>query len=167
VTLLDSTVYDTVRAKKRRNRILAVVGLAVAIAIAVFLSWNLPAEHRVNEFFAAIQAHNLPKAYGIWNNDPNWEQHAERYATAGYSYGRFQNDWGADGDYGTITRHKIVHATSRYGNTTLVVVDVNGRKAAPLTLAVAKHTHAMTFPPFTLTPMPNGFGWTVWNINYP
>ena len=48
----------------------------------------------------------------------------------------------------------------------MVVVAINGRKDAALTLAVQKHTHILTFPPFALASVQNGFGWTVWQITY-
>ena len=50
------------------------------------------AEHKVNEFFAAVEAQDFPKAFGIWNNDADWQQHTQRYAAAGYPYGRFVID---------------------------------------------------------------------------
>jgi len=45
-------------------------------------------------------------------------------------------------------------------------VEINGRKTAPLALAITKSTHAMSFSPFDLTPMKNGFGWTYWQVSY-
>jgi hypothetical protein len=166
MTLMDAVVDNTTPDKKRRTFIIASLCVAGVIAITAFMTWNLSAEYRVNQLFAAIEKQDFPQAFGIWNNDPNWQQHAQQYAAGGYSYGRFVSDWGRDGDYGTIKSHKILHATSRYGNSTLLAVEVNGRKAAPLTLAVEKHAHAMTFSPFVLAPIPTGFGWTDWQISY-
>jgi hypothetical protein len=164
MTLLDAPTYDQTRAKKRRILLIGVLLFCTVVAGVVFLCWNLPAEHKVNEFFAAVEAQDFPRAFGIWNNDANWQQHAQQYA--GYSYGRFVNDWGRSSDYGAITSHKILHSTSHYGNSTLLAVDINGRKSALLTLAVQKSTHSMTFPPFALAPIENGFGWTIWQIQY-
>jgi hypothetical protein len=166
MTLLDARVDDTNPGKKRRTLIIALLSVAGAIAITAFLTWNLPAEKRVNQLFAAIEKQDFPRAFGIWNNDPNWQQHARQYAAAGYSYGRFVSDWGSVGEYGAIKSHKILHATSRHGNSTLLAVEVNGRKGALLTLAVQKHTHAMNFSPFALTPAETGLGWTDWQISY-
>ena len=100
-------------------------------------------KHKVNEFFAAVEAQDFPKAFGIWNNDADWQQHTQRYAAAGYPYGRFVIDWGKESDYGIITSHKILHSTSRYGSETLLGVEINGRKAALLTLAVEKDKSSM------------------------
>jgi hypothetical protein len=30
---------------------------------------------------------DFPQAFGIRNNDPSWQQHAQQYAAGGYSYG--------------------------------------------------------------------------------
>ena len=166
MTLMDAVVYDTIPEKKRRTRIFVLLCVSGIIAISVFLTWNMPAERRVNQLFAAIEKQDFPQAFGIWNNDPHWKQHAQQYAADGYSYGRFVSDWGEDSEYGAIKSHKIVHATSRYGNSTLLVIEVNGRKAALLTVAVEKHAHAMHFSPFALTPVETGFGWADWQISY-
>jgi hypothetical protein len=166
MTLLDALVYYQTRSNNRRILLGSFVFLCLVVAMAAFLAWNLPAEHRVDEFFAAVEGRDFPKAFGVWNNDPNWQEHPQRYANAGYAYGRFVNDWGRSSDYGVITSHKILYSTSRYGNSTLFAVEINGRKAAPLTLSVEKITRSMTFPPFALSPIENGFGWTVWQINY-
>jgi hypothetical protein len=47
-----------------------------------------------------------------------------------------------------------------------LAVEINGRKAALLTLAVEKGKFSMSFPPFALTPMKNGFGRITWLISY-
>ncbi|HTZ59649.1 MAG TPA: hypothetical protein VMB49_16190 [Acidobacteriaceae bacterium] len=166
MTLMDAAVNDSTPNKKRRAFILAILGVAGVLIMASFFMWNIPAERRVNHFFAAIEKHDFPQAFGIWNNDPNWQQHAQQYAASGYSYGRFVSDWDTDGEYGAIKSHKILHATSRYGNSTLLAVEVNGRKSPLLTLAVEKHAHAMTFSPFALTPAETGLGWTYWQLSY-
>jgi len=164
MTLLNAPVYDRTLAKRRRNLVIGII-LFCAIAYFVgFFCWNLPAEHRVNQFFAAVETQDFSKAFGIWNNDPDWQEHTQRYAKDGYPYGRFVVDWGRSGDYGRITSHKVLHSIS-YGNSTLLAVEINGRKEA-LALAVTKSTHAMNFSPFNLTPMKDFFGWTYWQVSY-
>ena len=37
---------------------------------------ELPSEHRVNRFLDAVQQRDYTKAFGIWNNDSDWQQHA-------------------------------------------------------------------------------------------
>jgi hypothetical protein len=166
MTLMDARVDDATPNNRRRAFIIALLCVAGVFAITVALAWNLPAEYRVNRFFTAVEKQDLPQAFGIWNNDPSWQQHAQQYATNGYPYGRFVNDWGTGSDYGIIKTHRILHATSRYGNSTLLAVEVNGRKGALLTLAVENQVHAMNFSPFALSPADTGFGWTYWQINY-
>jgi len=166
MTLLDALAYNRTRGKRRRNFLICGLLFCGVAGIVIFLCWNLPAEHRVNEFFAAVEANDFPKAFGIWNNDPDWQQHTQRYATVDYPYGRFVVDWGIASEYGRITNHKILHSTSGYGNNTLLAVEINGRETALLALAVRKSTRTMSFPPFNLTPMKNGFGWKYWQLSY-
>jgi hypothetical protein len=92
MTLLDAPTYDPVKARTRKNLLIA--GLVTCVVLAGFLwyFWDWPQEHRVNQFFAAIEAKDLPKAFGIWNHDPDWQQHPQQYAP--YPYGRFETDWG-------------------------------------------------------------------------
>ena len=164
MTLLDAPVYDRTLTKRRRNLVIGALLFCAAAGIVAVLCWNLPAEHRVNQFFSAVEAQDFSKAFGIWNNDPDWQEHSQRYAKDGYPYGRFVVDWGRSGEYGRITSHKILHSIS-YGNSTLLAVEINGRKAA-LPLAVTKRAHTMNFPPFNLTPMKDDFGLTYWQISY-
>jgi hypothetical protein len=165
MTLLDAPSYDQSRAKKRRNFLIGTLISCGLVAIVAFLCWNLPAEHRVNQFFIAIEGEDFSKAFGIWNNDPNWQEHTQRYAKAGYPYGRFIVDWGKSSDYGRITSYKVLYSTS-YGNNILLAVEINGHRTAPLALAVTKSTDTISFSPFGLTPMKNGFGWTYWQVSY-
>jgi hypothetical protein len=164
MTLLDAPAFDRTHAKNHRNLVIGALLFCGVVGMAVFLCRNLPAEHRVNQFFTAVEAQDFSKAFAIWNNDPDWQEHAQRYAKDGYPYGRFVVDWGKAGDYGRITSHKVLHSVS-YGNNTLLAVQINGRKAA-LALAVTKNTHTMSFPPFDLTQMKDDFGWTYWQVSY-
>jgi hypothetical protein len=160
MTLLDAPAYE--RTPSHHWRTLGAVVIVATGLLTVFLFRNLPAERRVNQFFAAVESRDFTRAYGIWNNDPAWQQHVQRYA--GYSYGRFVVDWGESSDYGRISSHRILHSTS-LGNTSLMAVEVNGHKT-PLILAVTKNTHTMNFPPFSLTPIKDDFGWTDWQVSY-
>jgi hypothetical protein len=164
MTLLDAPIYDRTLTTRRRNLVLGALLFFAVAGMVVCLCWNLPAEHRVNQFFAAVEAKDMSKAFAIWNNDPDWQEHAQRYAKEGYPFGRFVVDWGEAGDYGRITSHKVLHSTS-YGNNTLMAVEINGRKA-PLSLALTKRTHTMNFPPFNLTPVKDDLGWTDWQVSY-
>ena len=47
----------------------------------------------------------MPKAFGIWNHDPDWQHHPQQYAQ--YPYGRFETDWGHASDWGDKLVQKI------------------------------------------------------------
>jgi hypothetical protein len=164
MTLLDAPTYDRNLTRRRRKLVIGALLFCAFAGIVFAVCRNLPAEHRVNQFFAAVETQDFAKAFGIWNNDPDWQEHTQRYAKDGYSYGRFVVDWGRSGDYGRITSHKILHTVS-YGNSTLLAIEINGRKET-LALAVKRRTHTMNFPPFNLTPVKDDFGWTYWQVSY-
>ena len=134
MTLMDAPKFDVRR--ERRNRTLLITGVVVialaAIAVgswAVEVPWQLwhwPADHRVNNFFAAVQSGDMQKAYGIWNNDPNWQQHPT--STSPTASDEFDKDWGPASDYGTIKSHKIVIA-HHVGNGVVMGVNINGGKS--------------------------------------
>jgi hypothetical protein len=148
MTLFDAPAHRPSRSFRSKKLLVSVFVLCGVAVIAVFLCWNVPAQHRVNRFFSAVEANDFPLAFGIWNNDPDWQEHTQRNISAGYS------------------SHKILHSTSSYGNNTLVAVEINGRATVPLVVAVARSTHSMSFPPFNLTQMTNVFGWTYWQLSY-
>ena len=162
MTLLDAPAYNADRARKRRRIIIASLIGVVIIAILVWTFWNWPAEHRVNQFFTALEHQQFEKAYGIWNNDPDWQQHPDKYKTS-YPYNKFLDDWSLNGEYGKITSYKILYATSSLGNSTLMAVSVNGRKSL-LTLGVSHGK--IGFKPFSLTPQKGQFGLTYWQVSY-
>ena len=65
MTLLDAAIYDGKRARLRRMRTVGFLFLACTLAIGLYLMWNLPEEHRVNQFFAAVESKGLSP--GIWH----------------------------------------------------------------------------------------------------
>ena len=136
--LMDAPAYDPTRDNRRRNMIIGVIVailLLGAVGLAGFVSghgWlysNLGYEHRVNNFFDALQARTTAKAYGIYYNDPDWQQHPDKYS--GYPLARFTQDWTTDSPInGPITWHhvdKSVSAGSGYfGTGVIVAVRTNG-----------------------------------------
>ncbi|HEX5236203.1 MAG TPA: hypothetical protein VFW25_12835 [Silvibacterium sp.] len=153
MTLMDAPKYNASRENRNRNLgIAAVVILIVAFAagISFYLDmpwqlWHLPSDHRVNQFFSAIEGGNLQKAYALWNNDPNWQQHPTQYSV--YNFDQFQKDWGPASDYGVIKSHKIIVAKT-VGNGVVMGVDINGGKT-PIFLRV-DHTKTIGFSPVEL-----------------
>ncbi len=105
MTLLNAPEFDERKENRRRN-IWVGSGIFVAVmavlTVAGFLlghGWlftNLPAEHRVNVFLTAVQAGEYPKAFGIFNNDPKWQQHPQQYAD--YPLQRFTEDFTTESD---------------------------------------------------------------------
>jgi hypothetical protein len=88
----------------------------------------------------------MKSAYGQWNNDPDWQQHPDRYKA--YSFDDFTKDWGIGSDYGQIKSHKI-EITKTVGNGVVMGVDINGGKT-PLFLRVDHKTKEIGFSPVEL-----------------
>ena len=140
MTLLNAPVYDESKEKLKKN---AFIGSLVLLAVLVLVTlggyiaghgWafsNLPAEHRVGQFFAALQAKDYGKAFGIYNNDADWAQHPEKYKD--YSEARFQEDWATqDPIKGPVNSYHVdisrTDGDGRFGTGIIVAVTVNGTK---------------------------------------
>jgi hypothetical protein len=50
MTLLDAPAYDRTLARRRRKLVIGALLLCGVAGIVIALCWNLPAEHRVNQF---------------------------------------------------------------------------------------------------------------------
>ncbi len=159
MTLLDAPKYDEARAR-RRHTILIAGGVVLAVLFVGWwlvagrpvdwpLNWNayILGRATVNRFLDTVEKNDLPKAYGIWIHDENWQQHPAR--NAAYPYARFQADFGpasSDNEYGVIKSHKIALAW-KHGNVLLVAVLINGRKSGALNLDYEPKTHTLNFSP--------------------
>lgn len=144
MTLLDAPHYSN--RLTRWIRILAMTSLVLLamLIMNVLFPWTWPEKHHVNKFFAALEAGDLAKAYGQWNHDPDWQQHADRYKT--YDFQHFQKDWGPLGDYGAIKSHQII-LSAPYGHGAVLAVDINGGKT-PVFLHVDRKTKEISYSPF-------------------
>jgi hypothetical protein len=155
MTLFEAQPYDAVGARRKRLRIIAVIGVVIAIGI---LCWTLrfwPEERLVNRFFDALQLQNYEAAYGIWMHDPEWKQHPDRYSR--YPYNDFINDWGPSGEWGLIKSHHIDGAKvpEGYSGTpfatasgVVVVVTVNQRVSDKAHIWVQKDDKTLGFSPY-------------------
>jgi hypothetical protein len=137
MTLLNAPEYDSRRDTRIRNLWIAagvLVLLAIVIGVGGFVlghGWffsNLPAEHKVNTFFEALEAKDYSKAYGIWWNDPQWQQHPQKYD---YTLQRFTEDWtSASPVNGPILSHHVdisrTDGSGMFGSGIIVAVRVNG-----------------------------------------
>ena len=154
MTLMDAPQYNVRRERRNRNLgIAAIVLFVLAFFGTIFFYldipwqlWHWPSDHRINVFMSTVESGNLQKAYGIWNNDPNWQQHPQQYSA--YNFAAFQQDWGPKSDYGVIKSHRLVVAKS-LGNGVVVGVDINNSKT-PLFLRVDNKTKTIGFSPFGL-----------------
>jgi len=108
--------------------------------------WHWPQDHRVNNFFSAVESGDLEKAYGLWNNDPDWKQHPDQYKA--YDFATFQKDWGPASDYGTIKSHKLIVA-HKVGNGVVLGVNINGGQT-PIFLRVDSKSKTIGFSPVEL-----------------
>jgi hypothetical protein len=148
MTIFQAKEYDP--RVERRRRMYGIAGIIV-IALVAFLIYhfrNWREERTVNRFFAAVEQKDYDNAYGIWNADPSWKQHPQKYS--GYNFGTFELDWGPTGEYGEIRSHRIRTAiTPKNASGVLVVVMINDRKE-PMALWVEKKDQSMSFKPPTL-----------------
>lgn len=156
MNLMDAPAYDPTNDNRRRNILIGVVVAALLLGIVAFTGFvsghgwlftNLGYEHRANNFFDALEAKDYTKAYGIYYNDPDWQQHPGKYS--GYPLARFTEDWSTDSPVnGPITWHhvdKSVSAGSGYfGTGVIVAVRVNsGQK---IFMYVNRTDKTMTWP---------------------
>jgi hypothetical protein len=138
----------------RRDRMFRWAGIAVVVLVLVgpplaYYFWNFAEERAVDRLLTAIEREDYKTAFAIWNADPEWEQHVERYKE--YTFGQFQLDWGPGGEWGKITQHTIegsVTPRSKLTRATGVVVAarINGR-GEPACLWVERKTLLISFSP--------------------
>lgn len=154
MTLLDAPAFNARRA--RRIQVLSITALIVVIVAGIgtwlwvleipWQFWHWPADHRINNFFSAVESGDLQKAFGLCNNDSSWQQHPQQFQP--YNFAQFQKDWGSGSDYGVIKSHKIIVA-HRVGNGIVIGVDINGGKT-PIFLRVDNRTKTIGFSPVEL-----------------
>lgn len=151
--LLDAKEYDP-GPRKRLVRLILLAVVIVILVVAGLYEWPyFTARRVVNNFFAAIEAKNFEQAYGLYNADPDWKQHPDRYNN--YTLSQFLLDWGPSSDYGAITSHSIVCLTEppkkgfKSPSGIIVVIKINNR-ADPhddVSLWVEKKTHGIGLSP--------------------
>ena len=135
--LLNAPEYDD-KAERRRTGLW--IGSAVLLLLAAVIGvggylmghgWfftNLRAEHRVNSFFDTLEAKDYSKAYAIWMNDPDWQQHPQKYD---YTLKRFTEDWTTESPINApiVSHHVDISKTDgsgAFGTGIIVAVRVNG-----------------------------------------
>jgi len=147
-TLFDHQPYDAARERRKRVRIIVAVVVVLALAATLWLLRYWPEEHRVDGFFAALQAKNYEQAYAIWMHDPDWKQHPQQYAR--YPFNAFYLDWGPGGEYGLIQSYHVDGADKppgRDASGVVVVVTVNQR-AEKAHIWVENASKTLSFSPY-------------------
>jgi hypothetical protein len=138
MTLIDAPAYDPTHDNRVRNLLLSggvLLLLAIVLGIGGYAlghGWffsNLPAEHKVNSFYNALEAKDFAKAYGIYQNDPDWQQHPQKYTE--YPLNRFTEDWTTHSPVNApITEHHIdisrTDGSGMFGTGIIVAAHVNG-----------------------------------------
>ncbi len=140
---------DEERTKRRYRTIIVIVVILLIGAGTAYRFRYWPEERIVSQFFNLVEQNNFDDAYSLWQADPAWKQHADRYKQ--YPFGQFQLDWGPSGDYGQITSHKVEGSLAPKNKNgpvsgVVVVVTVNNR-VQPACLWVEKKTKAISFSP--------------------
>lgn len=163
MTLLNAPEYNEHKEHLKKAILISsavTIALLIIITFAGFLlghGWfftNLPAEHRVSQFYAALEAKDFAKAYGIYNNDADWQQHADKYKD--YPLDRFTDDWTKDSPVGgpLLTHHVDISKTDGTGNfgtgiiVAATVTAVGKPQPQQLDIYYVKKTGQLTYPSF-------------------
>jgi hypothetical protein len=156
MTLLNAPEFDVRKETRQRNVLIGAGVLVVAVAligVGGFLfghGWfftNLPAEHKVHVFLSTLQSGDYAKAYGIFYNDPDWQQHPDKYKD--YPLQRFTEDFSTESDWkGPVTSFHV--GCSKRGNGgTAVAAIING--GTNLTLEYQRSDGTLAFYPLQLS----------------
>ena len=156
MTLLNAPEFDEQKETRKRNMMIGsgvLIVLLAVLSVAGFLlghGWffmNLPVEHKVKTFLTALEAKDYPKAYGIFYNDAEWQQHPDKYKD--YTLQRFTEDFTTESDWkGPVTSYKV-GCSKRDSSGTAVASTINGSK--DLTLKYQRSDGTLSFFPFQLS----------------
>lgn len=134
MTLLNAPIYDAHRETLKRNLFIGLSAFVLVGAILALLGYvlghgwlftNLPVEHGVNVFMKTVQDGDYAKAYGLWENDPDWQQHPQKYD---YTLQRFTEDWTTASDWGGPVKSYHIDVSKRDKTGVVVAVTINGKK---------------------------------------
>ena len=154
MTLMDAQEYDESRDRRRTTIIVLSIVAALVLAWLGYHLRNYPQRRVAGKFFSALQQQNFEAAFAIWNQDPAWKQHPERYEK--YSYGEFYEDWGPPGQWGTIKSYTVDCSYSS-GSGVIVQATVNQRTEHTY-VWLDKSDNSVHFSPSEID-CGNWFGW--------
>ncbi|HSK45430.1 MAG TPA: hypothetical protein VLA83_16245 [Candidatus Binatia bacterium] len=157
MALMDAKEYDP-RPVRRR---LAIVVVSVSLVTVFLILWFWPSGrfrylrqwNIADHFFTAVEHRNFDEAYGMYNADPEWKQHPEKYNK--YTLPQFTQDWGPSSEFGTISSHKIECAIDppqkgfQSPSGVVLLISVNHR-SDPTLLWVEKKSGTLSASPLTL-----------------
>lgn len=161
MTLLNAPSYNEGRERLKKNLLIGsalTVFLLVILTLAGFMlghGWlftNLPAEHRVSAFLTALEKKDYDTAYGLYNNDASWKEHAAKYSD--YPQSRFIEDWTTESPVGApLASHHVdiskTDGSGSFGTGIIVAVTVKST-AKPadqrLFLYYIKQDGTLTYP---------------------
>jgi hypothetical protein len=156
MTLLNAPEFDEQKENRKRT-ILVGSGIFVAVMVVLtvggfllghgWLFMNLQVEHKVKVFLTTVQSGDYSKAYGIWNNDPDWQQHPQKYAD--YPLERFTEDFSTASDWKGPITSVHVDFSKRDDTGTVVASTVNGNNKVYLKYERSDGT--LSFFPYELT----------------
>ncbi len=158
MTLIDAPAYDARRANRIRNLLLAFAVLVVLLLVLTVMGYilghgwlfsNLPTEHRVNQFYTALEQKDYARAYGLYQNDPDWQRHPDKYT--GYPLQRFTEDWTTYSPAGgPIVSHHIdvsrTDGTGTFGTGIIVAATMNGNPDKRSFIYVNRADGSFTYP---------------------
>ena len=99
--------------KKSRAMIFTMTAAFIIAVIAVWFWLRFyPEKKAAGEFFNAVVAGDMPRAYQLWKPGPS------------YKMQDFVADWGPTGYYGPVKSYEIMKAKSPTGSTTSVEIRV-------------------------------------------
>jgi hypothetical protein len=153
MALMDAKEYDPRPAEKRRKIIATVIVAVIAISVYLYLTRYNSEKKVINNFFQAIEQKNFEKAYGIYEGDPEWKQHPQKYSN--YPIGQFVVDWGPSSEYGAITSHRIDCALEPpkkgfASPTGVVIVVIINNRAEPRSMWVEKKSKTISDSPVSV-----------------
>jgi hypothetical protein len=100
---------------QKKSRALAFT-VATCVIIAIIAIWFVlrfyPEKRAAEEFFNAVVANDMTRAYQLWKPSPS------------YRMQDFVADWGPTGYYGPVKSYEIMKAKSPTGSTTSVEIRV-------------------------------------------
>ncbi len=158
MSLMDAPAYDTRRAQHFKTLMITLASVIALLIVLTFLGYilghgwlfsNLPAEHKVSEFYSALESKDYAKAYGIYENDPHWQEHPDKYTH--YPLARFTEDWTTYSPAkGPVTSYHInvsrTDGSGTFGSGVIVAATVNGEKGIDIYVDRADGTMAYPSP---------------------